>query len=963
MICEMRSKKKILSLLVTVCMVIGLFPMPVALAMLPGAKSIEITKMPNKTVYTAGETFDPAGMVGHVTYYIVEDEHDAPYEGYERAYGWIPEGPLSVDDTFVTITFYSDGLTATTTVPITVIAAATPAQHEHIWSDEWSSDASNHWHECGAEGCDATENSDKNGYGAHDYDNDTDTTCNTCDYVRVLPVLPPYSGTADKPTLNTKKGGNVTLDPVTVDGEEVEYGWSSSNDKSTAANWQASPAFTGLTAGDYYFFARVKAKEGTHSGGGVSGASDKVTVYAAPKITGYSGTLDSLTIGTAITEISPVVIDGTGVYSTYTMASGTLPAGLNFNTADGKISGTPTTYAAAGGSVTVTVTDSEGVTSAAYTLNYGAVGKKAQSITAEDVTATYGDTDKSVSAAASGTISYAVKTGSENYIDVNSSNGKLTIKKAGEAWVVVTAAATEEYAQATKDVKVTISRKNVTAGMIGSVGSQPYNGSAITPKPIITDVSALVEGTDFTYDYADNTYVGTSAKVKISGQGNYTGTAEKVFSIIAAAQTPTIKPTAPLTTGGNTLDLRTLVSGYQGDTVTFTIASGDAAELESDGYTLKSTSSIGEVRINVGITSKDVNSDGKPEYEAYTSTNAITVTVTSKTDGAVEEDGTSGLSVDKVVATTVAGDNNTIVVTSKIPATNEQIDSFQIDITFDTDKLEVVETDVKLSDLRALTEDENAAGTVTKPAAANKAGKFSYMIAAVTSMPLNLSGGHTASIKFKVKDTASVGETTVSINKKVFGYNGSTLTIGNDWTTSANISIITDYISTVNVSGVAVETGVALPTVANLTATGLSADTAAITWDPTDTTAENKDYNFSITLNALKDDAQEYRFDETVTVTGLEDFVEVTATPSEDGATLTITGKYLSRMLGDVNGDDAVDILDIQQILNYLAGEESVLDQDAVAMKVADVNSDNSVDILDIQQILNYLAGEESVFD
>ena len=89
----------------------------------------------------------------------------------------------------------------------------------------------------------------------------------------------------------------------------------------------------------------------------------------------------------------------------------------------------------------------------------------------------------------------------------------------------------------------------------------------------------------------------------------------------------------------------------------------------------------------------------------------------------------------------------------------------------------------------------------------------------------------------------------------------------------------------------------------------------------------------------------------------------MTATPSEDGATLTITGKYLSRMLGDVNGDDAVDILDIQQILNYLAGEESVLDQDAVAMKVADVNSDNSVDILDIQQILNYLAGEESVFD
>ena len=34
-----------------------------------------------------------------------------------------------------------------------------------------------------------TENSDKDGYGAHDYDDDADTTCNTCGYVRT--VTPP----------------------------------------------------------------------------------------------------------------------------------------------------------------------------------------------------------------------------------------------------------------------------------------------------------------------------------------------------------------------------------------------------------------------------------------------------------------------------------------------------------------------------------------------------------------------------------------------------------------------------------------------------------------------------------------------------------------------------------------------------------------------------------------------------
>ena len=100
--------------------------------------------------------------------------------------------------------------------------------------------------------------------------------------------------------------------------------------------------------------------------------------------------------------------------------------------------------------------------------------KQTQTITAEDVTATYGDTDKSVSATVTvpetggGAISYAVKTGSENYIDVNLSTGALTIKKVpadGKAYVTVTAAETTTggtggngYAATTLDVTVNISK-------------------------------------------------------------------------------------------------------------------------------------------------------------------------------------------------------------------------------------------------------------------------------------------------------------------------------------------------------------------------------------------------------------------------------------------------------------------------------------------------------------------------
>ena len=42
--------------------------------------------------------------------------------------------------------------------------------HTHIWSGEWSNNETHHWHECTAEGCPVTDNSQKDGYAAHTYD-------------------------------------------------------------------------------------------------------------------------------------------------------------------------------------------------------------------------------------------------------------------------------------------------------------------------------------------------------------------------------------------------------------------------------------------------------------------------------------------------------------------------------------------------------------------------------------------------------------------------------------------------------------------------------------------------------------------------------------------------------------------------------------------------------------------------
>lgn len=58
--------------------------------------------------------------------------------------------------------------------------------HVHSWADGWAHNETHHWHNCTAGGCDITDNSKKNGYEAHVYDDNEDTTCNVCGYVRTV---------------------------------------------------------------------------------------------------------------------------------------------------------------------------------------------------------------------------------------------------------------------------------------------------------------------------------------------------------------------------------------------------------------------------------------------------------------------------------------------------------------------------------------------------------------------------------------------------------------------------------------------------------------------------------------------------------------------------------------------------------------------------------------------------------
>ena len=68
-------------------------------------------------------------------------------------------------------------------VVLCVAIAGCKAKQEHKFAEGWTYDETGHWHVCTGEGCQETE-----GFAAHVYDNDADTTCNVCGYARAAHV-------------------------------------------------------------------------------------------------------------------------------------------------------------------------------------------------------------------------------------------------------------------------------------------------------------------------------------------------------------------------------------------------------------------------------------------------------------------------------------------------------------------------------------------------------------------------------------------------------------------------------------------------------------------------------------------------------------------------------------------------------------------------------------------------------
>lgn len=182
---------------------------------------------------------------------------------------------------------------------------------------------------------------------------------------------------------------------------------------------------------------------------------------------------------------------------------------------------------------------------------------------------------------------------------------------AGSGKVILTALESSNYSGSVT-LPFTIQKASISDVQISLGQEQTFTGNAIEPKVTVYKDGKLFE--DYSVTYSNNTYAGT-AKVTVTGTGNYTGSQTTTFTILPADQIPLSTNRISVYTG-NEYDLSKLVTNAKGDMVTFSI-DDTRASLNGSTLTVMEETESDPVQVKVTVSEKDYLNDGKIEYNAY----------------------------------------------------------------------------------------------------------------------------------------------------------------------------------------------------------------------------------------------------------------------------------------------------------------------------------------------------------
>ncbi len=407
-------------------------------------------------------------------------------------------------------------------------------------------------------------------------------------------------------------GISVTVS-VPASGYTVKYGTTEGT-----YDLDTSPTITNVSESPKTVYYQVTADNYATVAG-----SATVTISKANNPASVTGTATVMRGGNTVDLADNVTLNG---------ATGAVSCEISGEANGCTLNGSILTSGANTGSVTVNVTvaaDDNYNALAATPIAVTITDKGIQTITAADVTATYGDTNKNVSATVTdpamggGAISYAVKAGSEDYIDVNASTGALTIKKVptgGKAYVIVTAADTATYAGATKEVTVTISKAlkeipaaptaaNVTENSITLAATDGYeysiDGINWQTSPVFTGLESNKQYTFYQRIAGDENHEPSPAS-----QGTAITTGSIIYTVTenkGSEHTVGSGEDAVYTVKRNANDADETFKNYTGATVDGKAipAGGSTAESGSLVLTLKSsyldTLSVGDHKVKISF--------------------------------------------------------------------------------------------------------------------------------------------------------------------------------------------------------------------------------------------------------------------------------------------------------------------------------------------------------------------------
>ena len=242
--------------------------------------------------------------------------------GYDGATAKIKGGDTATSFTETTVTFpvtlVVSGGSTTLTPPVLVEYKEKP-QHTHSYGD-WQKDETNHWHECAC--------GEKADSAAHSYDNDADTTCNVCGYVRTVITRGQNEkwtqGSANE-LIFTSNAPLSEFISVTIDGQVVDEKNYVKEEGSTIIKLKADYLST-LPAGNHTIsinstsgsattaFA-IEEKATTSSGATTTTSSGATTAVSPDAKSPKTGDNNNLFLWTTMLCIAGFAIFGTRIYS------------------------------------------------------------------------------------------------------------------------------------------------------------------------------------------------------------------------------------------------------------------------------------------------------------------------------------------------------------------------------------------------------------------------------------------------------------------------------------------------------------------------------------------------------------------------------------------------------------------------------------------------------------------------